>query len=184
MHLSRGFTLLEVLITTAIFAVLMVAVTQLYVVYGRVIDLQKSSIGVALGGNSIMQATREAGLQAAHIVASHTFSGISYSSGTTTVLFELPSIDASGAVIPSTYDYVGIYASGTSAYRIIDAAAGSARVSGTKILTNTLDALALTYDSASFPAVTSVTVNATTSVLVHEVATQVHLREHIYLRNL
>jgi prepilin-type N-terminal cleavage/methylation domain-containing protein len=182
--MRRGFTLIEVIITTAVFAVLMFAVTQLYVVYGRVMDLQKSSIQVALGSSSIMGAAREAGLQAGHVATAHVFSGVNYTSSTTTVIFELPSIDASGTVIPSTYDYVGIYASGASVYRSIDAAAGSARRSGTKVLTNTLDSLTISYDSDSFPAVASVTVNATTSVMVRGVATQVHLREHIYLRNL
>jgi len=173
-----------VLITTALFAVLLFAVTQLYIVYGRVIDLQKSSIRVALDGTGIVQAVREAGLQATQVVAAHTFSGVGYTSGTTTVIFELPSLDASGAVIPSTYDYVGVYAAGTQAYRITDMAPSSTRVGGTKMLTNSLDALAFTYDNASFASVASVTVDATTTATVRGTLTQLHLREHIYLRNL
>ncbi|MFA6414434.1 MAG: type II secretion system protein [Candidatus Paceibacterota bacterium] len=182
--MRRGFTLIEILITTALFLVTMVAMTQLYIAYGRVIELQKSSISVALDGSSIVEAVRTAGLQADHVVAAHTFSGEDYTTGTTTALFELPAVDASGAIIENAYDYIGIYASSTSVYRTIDAAPGSARVSGSKRLTQALDALRFTYDNASIPLVGSVTVDATTSAMLRGETTQVHLHQHIQLRNL
>ncbi|MEK7086215.1 MAG: prepilin-type N-terminal cleavage/methylation domain-containing protein [Patescibacteria group bacterium] len=182
--MKRGFTLVEVLITTALFTALMVAVVQLYVVYGRVILFQKSSIGIVLGGSSIVDAVRMAGLQATHVVASHSFSGASYNSGTMTAIFELPAINASGAIITSAYDYIGISASSTNVYRLIDAAPGSARVSGTKQLTTVLGALSFTYDNTSFPSVTSVIVDATTTAILKGSTAQTHLRERIYLRNL
>ena len=125
-----------------------------------------------------------AGLQAEHVAATHVFSGINYSSGTTTALFEIPSIDASGAIIAGSYDYVGIYASSTDAYRITDAAAGSARISGEKKLTSVLEALSFSYDAPSFPSVTSITADATTSARVRDEMAQSHVREHVYLRNI
>ncbi len=180
----RGFTLVEVLVTVALSTILMLAISQLYVIYGRIIIFQQSSIAAALDGSNIMDAVRTAGLQATRIIATHTFSGTSYNSGTTTAIFELPAIDASGAIIPNGYDYIGIYASSTDAYRIVDAASGSARVSGEKRLTNVLGALSFTYDNSNFPSVTSVTVNATTSVILRGEVTQTHFHEDIYLRNL
>jgi len=180
----RAFTLIEVLITVSVSLVLMLAIEKLYVVYGRVIISQKSSLEVALGGNKIMDAARAAGSQARQVVATHSFSGMSYDSSTTTAIFELPAVDASGTIIGGTYDYIGIHASGTVAYRLVDAAPGSARVPGEKRLTNVLDALSFSYDSQSFPSVTSVFVEATTSAIVRDETIQTHLREHIYLRNL
>lgn len=182
--MSRAFTLVETVIAIALSALLMLAVTQLYIVYGRVILFQKSSIDVALGGSNIIDAARTAGLQAKRVVASHTFSGVSYSSGTTTAIFELPAIDASGALITDAYDYVGIYAAGTDAYRLIDAAPGSARTAGRKRLTGVLEALSFAYDAADFPSVTNIVVDATTTSVVRGEAAQTHLRGHIYLRNL
>ena len=182
--MSRGFTLIEVVITVALSAILMLAITQLYVVYGRVILFQKSTIDVAQGASGIIDAVRAAGLQAKQVVATHTFSGVSYASGTTTALFELPAIDASGAIVSNAYDYIGIHASGTSVYRLIDVAPGSVRPSGTKQLTKVLDALSFVYDNPSFPLVTNITVDATTSAMVRGETTQMHLRGHIYLRNL
>jgi len=182
--MSRGFTLIEVLVTVALSAVLILAITQLYLVYGRIIMSQTSSIDVTLGGSNIIDAARAAGLQAKRVVATHAFSGTNYSSGTTTAIFELPAIDVSGALITNTYDYIGIHASSTNAYRLIDAAPGSSRMSGTKRLTDVLGALSFAYDSPSFPSVTSVTVDATTSAVVRGETLQMHLRGHIYLRNL
>ena len=182
--MSRAFTLIETLITIALFAVLMLAVTQLYAVYGRIISSQGSTLTVALGASGIIDAVHVAGLQADHVVATHAFPGISLDSGTTTVVFELPAIDASGAVLPNAYDYIGIYASGTDAYRVTDAASGSARASGTKRLTDVLEALLFTYDNISFPSVASLTVSATTSAATHGTTAQTHLQQHIYLRNL
>lgn len=182
--MARGFTFIETLITVALFAVLVLAVTQLYTVYGRIISFQGSSLNISLGASGVVDAVRTAGLQADHVVASHTFSGVAYNSGTTTAIFELPAIDASGTILTNTYDYIGIYASSTNVYRIIDAASGSARVSGTKQLTSALNALSFSYDNSSFPLVASLTVDATTSATVQGNAAQVHLRDHIYLRNL
>ena len=180
----RAFTLIEVIITIALSVILTLAIAQLYVVYGRVILFQQSSIAVALDGSSIMDAARMAGMQARSVVPTHTFSGINYNSGTTTAIFELPAIDGSGAVIPNEYDYVGIHASSTSVYRLIDSVSGSSRISGEKRLTNVLGALSFTYDSQNFPSVTSVTVDATTSAMVRGEVTQAHHHEHVYLRNL
>ncbi len=180
----HAFTLIEVIITIALFVVLVIAVTQLYLVYRRVIILQQSSIGIALGGSNVMDAIRTAGLQANQVAASHTFSGVSYSSGTTTAIFQIPSIDSSGAVILNTYDYIGIYASSTSVYDITDAAVGSTRSSGRKLLTDDLDALTFTYDNAGPSLAASVIANATTSAVVKGETIRLHLQEHIYLRNL
>jgi len=181
---TKAFTLIEVVITVALFAILMFGLSQLYIVNNRVVTFQKSVMGVSLDASNIVDAVRSAASQAFHIVASHTFSGVSYTSATTTVVFELPTVDSSGNIIANTYDYVGIYSSGKNVYRITDAASGSDRLSGTKQLADVLGGLSFTYDAASFPSVASVTVNATTTALVRGQTTQAHLREHIYLRNI
>lgn len=182
--MNRAFTFIEVVITVALFSLLTLAITELYIMYGRITLFQQSSIAVVLGGSSIVDTVHTAGLQALQVVATHIFSGVEYNSGTTTALFELPAIDASGAIIPNAYDYIGIATSSTSAYRLVDAAQGSARVSGEKRLTDVLEALRFTYDNPSFPLVTSVTVDATTSATVRGDVTQTHLRGSVYLRNL
>lgn len=182
--MSRAFTLIEVVITVALFAIVMLGTAQLYVMYGRIITSQKSTITAALGGSSIIDATQEGARQADQVVATHIFSGVSYNSGTTTAIFELPSYDASGTIIANTYDYIGISASSTSVFRLVDAAVGSSRVSGKKQLSAALEALSFTYDAPTFPLVTSVVVDATTSASVQGQMTRTHRHGHFYLRNI
>lgn len=183
-NMSRAFTLIEVVITIALFAIVMFGMAQLYIVYGRVVISQKAAISVALDGSSIMDTAQEVARQADHVVSTHTFSGVAYTSGTTTAVFELPAYDVSGTILTNTYDYIGISASGTSVYRLIDAANGSARVSGKKQIAKVLNGLSFTYDNASFPSVTSVIVDATTSATTRGQTSQMHLHEHFYLKNL
>lgn len=180
----RAFTLIEVVISVALFAIVMFGMTQLYIVYGRIITAQKSSIEVALDGSGIIDATQAAALQADHVVATHIFSGVSYNSGTTTAIFELPTFDSAGTRIQNVYDYIGIVASSTNVYRVIDAAPGSARSSGQKLVARVLSALSFTYDDPNFLLIKSVIIEATTSAMVRGQTAQVHLRGHFYLRNI
>ena len=182
--MMRAFTLIETVVVVALSVVLMLAIAQLSLLFGNTIAFQNASIGNLLGANTITDAVRTAGLQADHIVANHAFSGFQRSTGTTTVVFELPSVDASGSIVPNTYDYVGIYASGTEAYRVLDAGSGSARISGTKRLSDALDSLSFTYDSSDVSLATNVLLEATTSAVVKGVTSEMHLYERIYLRNL
>jgi len=182
--MKRGFTLIETVITIAIALVLVLATTQLYVVYGRMMLVEQAAIQITLGGSSIMDATRDAGLQAVHVVATHSFSGVTYTSATSTVIFELPTVDQSGTIVAGSYDYVAISASSTDVYQFTDAAVGSSRMSGQKQLTSVLGTLSFTYDSASLTAVTNVLVDATMSAVVRGATTTVHFRERIYLRNI
>jgi hypothetical protein len=131
-----------------------------------------------------MDSFRLSGLQANRVVTSHTFFGVGYTSGASTVIFEIPSIDSSGSIITGAYDYVGIHASGTDAYRFVDAASGSSRVTEQKRLTNALNSMTFTYDNPDLSLVTNVIAEATTSSAVRGETLQMHLNEHVYLRNL
>ena len=162
----------------------MLAITQLYVMYGRVIESQQASIEMMLGGSSIMDTARAAGLQAGQVVASHSFSGTTYATGATTVVFELPAVDISGGIVPGAYDYIAVFSSGSNVYRLVDAAAESARISEQTLLTDVLGALSFSYDNPDFPSATRVTVDATTSIRVRGVAAEAHFYEQIYLRNI
>ena len=102
----------------------------------------------------------------------------------TTVIFELPSVDASGSIIAGTYDYVGIHASSTEAYRLVDAAPTSSRVDEKKRLTNVLDAVSFSYDDANFSLVTNITASATTSSVVRGETMLTNVRERVYMRNI
>ncbi len=180
----RAFTLIETVIIVGLTAILMSAAAYLYVNFSTTYRFLDISLGVTGGAASIIEEAREAGMQASHFVASHDFSGTTYTSGTTTAIFELPSINASGVVVSGSFDYIGIHASGTEAFRFVDADAASSRDSGTKRLTDVLAALSFTYDDPSIVSATSVVVDATTTDTAYGETTESHVRSHIYLRNI
>lgn len=180
----RGFTLVEVVITAAIAIVLMLALTYMYGEFNRTFPYLESSLAVTDGSSRIVDAVREGALQATHISAAHDFSEVTYTSGTTTVVFELPSITAAGATIAGYYDYIAVSASGTVAYRLVDAASGSVRTSGTKQLTQILESLAFTYDHTNVAQATSLFVDATTTAQAGGEVLTTHIRARADLRNL
>lgn len=180
----RGFTLIETVVLIGVTTLIMVAISTLYVSYGRMYLAQIGLIEVTLGANAIVNAAHDAALQANQIVASHAFSGTTYTSGTTTAIFRLPAVDSAGVVLTGLYDHVAISASGTSAYQFTDAVSGSARTTGTKQLTDVLGALAFTYNTTNLTQATSTYIDATTTTTAHSQTAEIHLRERLYLRNL
>ena len=61
--MQRAFTLIEIVIVIGLFAIMVLGIAQLYIVFGRVITMQSSSISVTLGGSAIVDTVRVAGLR-------------------------------------------------------------------------------------------------------------------------
>ncbi len=179
----RGFTLIEIVIVTALTAVIGSAVAYVYGQYNTASNHLRASVAVTEGGSAITRETRYAGLQATRIVSSHYFLGTSYTTGTTTVIFELPSIDRSGNLISGYYDYIGIHATGTKAYRLTDSSPSSVRTAGTLLLTESLSELSFEYDSPNISTTKSLFVDATTTAQTSITPIETHVRAHIYMRN-
>lgn len=179
-----AFTLVELLVIIAIATSVLAALAYLYLVNNRVILLQYVSISAATSITTLFDSVRDVALQADRVVVSHNFGGNTYSSGSTTVIFELPSIDTSGTIIVGSYDYIGYVMNGNSVYRYADIASGSSRRSGTKLLTTSLTNLTITYDSADFATVTTTTLSATTSVSYAGNAFTAHERQTFILENI
>lgn len=181
---NRGFTLAEIVIVVGLATILFGALSYIYVGFVRTYPRLDASLSITAGAGAITDATHEAGLQATRVVTSHVFSGITYASGGTVVVFELPAIDSAGAIVSGAYDYIGIYASGNEAYSITDADPASSRIDGTKKLTDTLAELSFTYDTPNPSLTTSVHVAATTSAVVRDETITFHTRTFVPLRNL
>lgn len=178
-----GFTLLEVVIVLGIFVVMLFALVEFFIHYNTSFSFTQASVSTASSANAILNAVETYGMPADQVLASHVFASGTLSSGTTALILELPSIDASGNIIGGTYDYVAIYQSGTSAYAVVSPNAASSRRSATKTLATNLQTLTFTYDSASFPSVTKVIVDVQTQTMLKSQAIGSHVHETIYLRN-
>lgn len=186
-HTARAlnaFSILEVVIVIALFSLLLIALFNIIFGHYSIYNSQQATVDISNAARNIMNEVNTAALQANRVVTSHAFSGINYTTGTSTVIFELPSVDSAGNIIAGTYDYIGIVATGSTAYRFINAANGSTRVSGSRRLTSNLSTLTFTYDTANPAASAKVDVDVQTQRQVKNQTIQAHLHQQVYLRNL
>lgn len=179
-----GFTLLETIITLAITVIALLALTNLFFVFNSIYGYQQAFMAAAGSSGAAINAFEAAVLPADQVLASHVFSGTTHTSSANTLVLELPAIDGSGNVIPSAKDYIVFYASSSNLYRLTQADALSARVSGLKKLSTTLQSLTFSYDNADFAKVTNVTTDIQTQAQFKQQAVQSHLQEQMYLRNM
>ncbi|MGE5540799.1 MAG: type II secretion system protein J [Bacillota bacterium] len=183
-RLESAFTLLEVVIVIALFTIMSFAVIRFFISYNTSYLFERAITSSSSSAGTLMSEIRSAVLPADQVLTSHSFGGTTYSSATSTLVLELPSIDSAGVVISGTYDYIAFYTDGARVYEIIDANAASNRTSRTRLLSDSLNALTFSYDNASFPSVTTITADITTQAGYAGRTTQSHLREQVYLRNL
>ena len=180
---SRGFTLVESVIVVGIFSLLLLAIYNLSSGYSSIFNLQQATIETAGSARLTLDTIDRMAREANRVIQSHSFSGTAYTTGTTTLVLELPSVNAAGDVLPETHDYVLFYATGTQAYRLLEAATGSARPSGEKRLSESIVSLLFSFDTGN-PADASrvdTTVSTESGALLSQASTT--LSERTYLRN-
>ena len=154
----RGFTLTEVLITLCMVTMIGIVLVDLLRGYYLMTSLQEGSLDVNLSANNIAQELHMALLQAGGISGSHTFPTATLTTGTSTLVVQMPAIDSSGNIISYAYDFVGFYATGTAAYELTDAASSSARHSGIRKLSGVLQSMSFTYNNWPVTAATSASI--------------------------
>lgn len=145
----RGVSLMETIIVIGIMSVLMLVVTQIFLLNYEIVDKQSgraaNETGAILAAKTISQMTRGASA----VEASHVFSGTTRTSSSTTLVLKMPSIDSSGNVLAATFDYVAIYRHTTNTDELhvaIDAATGSYRQDGSRRLTANNQTLTFFYN--------------------------------------
>ncbi|MFZ3044085.1 MAG: type II secretion system protein [Minisyncoccia bacterium] len=181
--MKRGFTLIETLIVIGISVVSLIALVNLFLTFNSIYGYEQAFVATAGSASSAMNAFEAAVLPASQVLVSHDFSGTTYSSGATTLVLSIPSVDGSGNVIAGTEDYVVFYLSAASLYRRTLPGAGSVRTAGIKTLSTTLHTLSFTYDNADFTKVTSVIIDIVTQANYKQQLVQSHLNEKMFLRN-
>jgi hypothetical protein len=162
----------------------MLVLYNIYTGYYTVFAIQQARVEVNGSAREVADEFKHTALQASQVVTSHTFSGEDHISGSDEVVFRLPAIDGTGTTIAGVYDYIAFFATSTSVYKVTDAGAGSARGSGSKRLSDTLSALAFTYNSASLSLATSTEIDIQTQKTVKGQVIQAHLHESARLRNI
>lgn len=181
--MSRGFTLAETVVVIGVSVFALLALANLFRTFNVTYGYEETFMAVVGSSGAAMNAFESSIVPADRVLASYSFSGTAYTSGTTTLVLELPAATASGAILSGMYDYVVFYASSTSLYRLTQAATGSARLSGRTLLSATLASLAFTYDNGTVASTTSVAADVRTSAAFKQQSADSHLLGKWYLRN-
>ena len=182
--MNRGFTLIEVTILTSVTAVALVALVNLFLMFNSMYSYQRVFIATAGSSGAALNALQASILPADGVLVSHNFSGTTYTSATTTLVLELPTVNSSGNLVSGAKDYVAFYASSTELYRRVEANAQSVRISGLTLLSTTLSSLSFTYGNVDVTQATNIITDIQTQTQFKQQTIQSHLREQLYLRNL
>jgi hypothetical protein len=145
----RGMTLMETLVVIGIMTMIMVVISRILVVNDELFSYSLARMDADRGATLAMRRFSELARGASAVVASHDIAGTTYASDDDSLVLQLPSVDASGNLIASSYDYVAFYRHATETDEIwtaTDAADGSVRADGAKLLTAYNDVLIFRYD--------------------------------------
>lgn len=178
-----GFTLIETVIVIAFSAIMALALSLLTYNFTNTLLYDQTSSKSSDSASALMREIESLVLPANAILQSHMFSDIVYTSTSTVLVLEIPSIDSSGTVIASAFDYAVFYASSTEAYRILATHASSKRVSGTKKLSSTLHSLTFTFGNTDFTQVSTTTIDIQTQAYAKQNVLSDHRNESLRLRN-
>jgi prepilin-type N-terminal cleavage/methylation domain-containing protein len=181
--MKRAFTLTETIVTVALTSIVMGALAQLYINFNALYVYQQTFVATTNAATSAMSALNASVLQADQVVASHVFSGTTITSGAGALVLELPSMNSSGNVITGVYDYIGFSTTTTTLYQRTDAGAGSARISGSKIVATRVDSITFAYDTADLTQATRVSATTTTKFVSKKGPVTTTLSGQFYLRN-
>ena len=150
--MSKGFTLIEMLVVIGLVGLLSVFAAGIFISNNRFYQNQSGEIEAISGTRAIADHINEYGRLGDSIVASRTYNSTLYTTGATTVIFRIPSVDASNAIIASTYDYGYVTRDPSNTSRLVlmlELGAGSARKARNIQLTDKLSTVSFTYDNAT-----------------------------------
>lgn len=183
-QLQRGFTLIEILISTFVIGLIAIVLFNIYTGYYTVFAIQQARLEVNGSAREVVEEFRKTALQANRVLLSRSFSGVTYTSGATTTVFELPAVSSTGSMLSGIYDYVVFYATSTEVYKVVEGGAGSVRASSTRHLSSTLSSLVITYNNSNVTLATSTDIDIQTRAIVKEQTYQAHVHETARLRNI
>lgn len=135
---ERGFSLMEGMTVLGIMTIVLVIVSQVfaatYDVFVKQSARSDNETGAVIATRTISDMTRGA----SQVMEDRVINGTTYVSGPDSLVLKMPAIDPGGNVIAGSSDYIAFYRDGSAATKIFsdtDAAAGSRRVDGKKLVT-------------------------------------------------
>lgn len=181
---QNGFTIIEVSIVIALFTILLLGLLSIFDWQNKIYNFEQAEVQATGSARTAMNSLTFTLAQGIRLESSRTINGTNYTTGGGSVVVQLPAYSSSGDLIPSVYDYVAYYSTGTNLYQITEAGSGSARPAGTKILSDKLNSFSLTYNNGDVTAASEVSVVVTTQAAYRgNQSVSSTLQETIFLRN-
>jgi len=178
-----GFTIIEMVIVISATIVLLLGFFLLYDWHTKTYVYQEAVVRTSSDARGTMQTLYTYTSQAYRVLSSGVINGTTYTSATTTMVLEIPSIDSSGNTINAKWDYLAFYVSGGNLYSNAQPDAVSKRPSGKKILSDTLQSISFIYNNTDFNSVTEVSVDLMTQVPIRSQMVNSHMQQNLYLIN-
>jgi Tfp pilus assembly protein PilW len=149
-NVPRGITLLELAVSVAIGSVVFMILGAIFIAQGRYFAIEDAIAETQYNGFQALDVTGLFASSAKRVMSSQVVRGTNYSSTSTLVVLELPSIDAAGALVNNSFDYVAIGQDPADASKFmydLDAATGTARTDGKFVKALLVDTVIFRYNA-------------------------------------
>lgn len=150
---KNGFSLLELLITMAVLGIISVVLTSIYIDTNKTFKIQKSQTLLQTESRNSLDFIDTWTRRASTIMTSYTTADLTvYTTSSTVLVLQVPSIDASQNILSNKYDYFVYKANVSSPMNLeerIYADASSARATSTKNLDQHLSSITFSYYDSS-----------------------------------
>lgn len=142
--------MLELAVSIAVGAIIFLILGGIFLAQGRFFAIQDALSETQYNAFLVADTVGLYASSAQEVVSGRTINGTAYTTGTNTVIFRLPSVDADGDVIGGAYDYVALGLAPADSSRFmfdIDAATGSDRLDGQYVRASLVKAVIFRYNA-------------------------------------
>ncbi len=157
MSKQSGFTLIELVVVVALFAVCSVVLVDLFIGHNRLYRSETAELDITNDARQALDDVDGYVRQANRILATYS----TYTAGPQVLILQIQSVNASNQLVPGTFDNVVFYLSSENLYRQVFPNVASTRAAVTKKLASNVNSLVFTYNNADYAQVTEVTLDLT-----------------------
>ncbi len=181
---GAGFTMVETVFVVGLTVFLLFAMQSLYFSFIRLASEESAEYAARASAGGVLRTAENIVLPADRVLASHTFSTGTYTTGAETLVVRIPAIDAAGTIVPAVYDYAVIYQSGSSALLRIEASPRGFRQTRERTIGSSVTDLTFSYNNADVTQATSVTTDINVATSDGHGTSILSLEETFRIRNL
>jgi prepilin-type N-terminal cleavage/methylation domain-containing protein len=149
---KKGFTLIEVVLVIVLFTMLSLAVMDMYSGQNKIFNFQSSELIITNDARMALDEIDNYVRGSNRVLAAYD----TYTTGASTLILQMHSLDATGIMIPGTFDTVLFYMDGSKLMRKLIPDASSSRQASEKMLADNVTSLTFTYNNADISLVTEV----------------------------